>query len=60
VGGQGEVNVDMDHHRAVLESCLKVNPQEVVVGWSVSNSYTLPFYVFFWWRKQLLKWRNTN
>lgn len=32
---KGEVTVDMDHHKSLLDLHLKVNPKEVVVGWSV-------------------------
>lgn len=31
--GRGEVTVDMDHHKSLLDLHLKVNPKEVVVGW---------------------------
>jgi translation initiation factor 3 subunit F len=31
--GKGEVTVDMDHHKSLLDLHLKVNPKEVVVGW---------------------------
>ena len=31
--GKGEVTVDMDHHKTLLDLHLKVNPKEVVVGW---------------------------
>lgn len=31
----GDVQIDMDHHKLLLDLHLKVNPKEVVVGWSV-------------------------
>jgi hypothetical protein len=34
--GRGEVTVDMDHHKSLLDLHLKINPNEVVVGWYVS------------------------
>lgn len=38
VRGKGQVTIDMDHHRAMLDLHLKVNPREVVVGWCVRPS----------------------
>lgn len=38
IQGRGEVNIDMDHHKSLLDLHLKVNPKEVVVGWSVELS----------------------
>lgn len=32
---QGQVTIDIDHHKSLLELHLKVNPKEVVIGWSV-------------------------
>lgn len=33
IQAKGAVNIDMDHHKSVLDLHLKVNPKEVVVGW---------------------------
>lgn len=32
----GDVQIDMDHHKLLLDLHLKVNPKELVVGWLVS------------------------
>jgi len=41
--GKGQVTIDMDHHRALLDLHLKVNPKEVVVGWFVFTLFFSPF-----------------
>lgn len=43
--GRGEVTVDMDHHKSLLDLHLKINPNEVVVGWSVPELPLLLLYL---------------
>ncbi|GAA5914123.1 eukaryotic translation initiation factor 3 subunit F [Sporobolomyces salmoneus] len=49
--GKGQVTIDMDHHRALLDLHLKVNPREVVVGWYATspalNSFTALIHSFY-------------
>lgn len=49
--GKGQVTIDMDHHRALLDLHLKVNPKEVVVGWYATspalNSFTALIHSFY-------------
>lgn len=33
IQGRGEINIDMDHHKSLLDLHLKVNSKEVVIGW---------------------------
>ncbi|GAA5875259.1 hypothetical protein JCM1840_001913 [Sporobolomyces johnsonii] len=51
VHGRGQVTIDMDHHRALLDLHLKVNPKEVVVGWyatsPVLNSFSALIHSFY-------------
>ncbi|GAA5942460.1 eukaryotic translation initiation factor 3 subunit F [Sporobolomyces koalae] len=49
--GKGQVTIDMDHHRALLDLHLKVNPREVVVGWYATspalNSFSALIHSFY-------------
>ncbi|KAK4056200.1 hypothetical protein OIO90_002641 [Microbotryomycetes sp. JL221] len=49
--GRGEVTVDMDHHKSLLELHLRVNPREVVVGWYATspelNSFSALIHNFY-------------
>ncbi|GAA6061440.1 hypothetical protein JCM10212_002021 [Sporobolomyces blumeae] len=49
--GKGQVTIDMDHHRALLDLHLKVNPKEVVVGWYATspqlNSFSALIHSFY-------------
>ncbi|KAM0754155.1 eukaryotic translation initiation factor 3 subunit F [Meredithblackwellia eburnea MCA 4105] len=49
--GRGEVTVDMDHHKSLLDLHLKVNPKEVVVGWYATspnlNSFSALIHNFY-------------
>ncbi|BGO98132.1 Eukaryotic translation initiation factor 3 subunit F [Rhodotorula toruloides ATCC 204091] len=51
VRGKGQVTIDMDHHRAMLDLHLKVNPREVVVGWYATspqlNSFSALIHNFY-------------
>ncbi|BGP37585.1 hypothetical protein JCM10450v2_001500 [Rhodotorula kratochvilovae] len=40
---RGQVTIDLDHHRAMLDLHLKVNPREVVVGWYASSPHLNSF-----------------
>ncbi|KAK4053412.1 hypothetical protein OIV83_001577 [Microbotryomycetes sp. JL201] len=49
--GRGEVTVDMDHHKSLLELHQRVNPREVVVGWYATspelNSFSALIHNFY-------------
>ncbi|GAA6003491.1 hypothetical protein JCM10207_000358 [Rhodosporidiobolus poonsookiae] len=51
VRGKGQVTIDMDHHRAMLDLHLKVAPRETVVGWFATspqlNSFTPLLHSFY-------------
>jgi len=43
VRGKGQVTIDMDHHRAMVDLHTKVHPREHVVGWFASSSHLNSF-----------------
>ncbi|KAM0792739.1 hypothetical protein ACM66B_002515 [Microbotryomycetes sp. NB124-2] len=49
--GRGEVTVDMDHHKSLLELHQRVNPREIVVGWYATspqlNSFSALIHNFY-------------
>ncbi|GAA5854841.1 hypothetical protein JCM8547_004090 [Rhodosporidiobolus lusitaniae] len=51
VRGRGQVTIDMDHHRAMLDLHLKVQPRETVVGWFATsptlNSFSALIHNFY-------------
>ncbi|GAA5836566.1 hypothetical protein JCM11251_007112 [Rhodosporidiobolus azoricus] len=51
VRGKGQVTIDMDHHRAMLDLHLKVTPREHVVGWFATspslNSFSALIHNFY-------------
>ncbi|BGP18797.1 hypothetical protein JCM10213_003453 [Rhodosporidiobolus nylandii] len=51
VRSKGQVTIDMDHHRAMLDLSLKVAPRETVVGWAATspllNSFTALIHSFY-------------
>ncbi|GAA5920316.1 hypothetical protein JCM6882_006494, partial [Rhodosporidiobolus microsporus] len=51
VRGKGQVTIDMDHHRAMLDLHLKVSPREQVVGWFATspalNSFSALIHNFY-------------
>ncbi|GAA6033313.1 hypothetical protein JCM8097_006687 [Rhodosporidiobolus ruineniae] len=51
VRGRGQVTIDMDHHRALLDLHLKVQPRETVVGWFATaptlNSFSALIHNFY-------------